>query len=146
MGHGVPTQKGAPDSGPTNGRQSDVPKCCNLITRTRVCRSRLSVSLYIQRQDLRLSAYITAFNWACKGVIIYVILFLYIFRKSMKTVGPDLFQNLVWGRFGRWCRIHFWKLAGSSYFRWYNITMSSGIAVCFVVWSKFVVFKYTGAS
>ena len=61
---------------------------------TRVCRSSLSVSLYIQRQDLRVSAYITVFNRACQRVIIYVISF-YIFRKSMKTVGPDLFQNLI---------------------------------------------------
>ena len=38
---------------------------CNLITCTRVCRSGLSVSLYIQHQDLRVSAYITVFNWAC---------------------------------------------------------------------------------
>ena len=138
-----PKKNGAPDSGPTNGRQSDVPNCCNLITCTRVCRSSLSVSFYIQRQDLRVSAYITVFNRACQRVIIYVIYF-YIFRKSMKTVGPDLFQNLIWGlidQFWEMVSNTFLKLVGSSYIRWYNITMSSGIVVCFVVWSKFVVLK-----
>ena len=62
----------------------------------------------------------------------------------MKTEGPDLFQNLIRGlidQFWEMVSKTFLKLAGSSYIRWYNITMSSGIAVCFVVWSIFVVLK-----
>ena len=59
----------------------------------------------------------------------------------MKTVGPDLFQNLIWGlidQFWEMVSDTFMKLAGSSYIGWYNITVSSGIDVYFVVWSKFV--------
>ena len=62
----------------------------------------------------------------------------------MKIVGPDLFQNLIWGlidQFWEMVSNTFLKLADSSYIRWYNINMSSGIVVCFVVWSKFVVLK-----
>ena len=62
----------------------------------------------------------------------------------MKTVRTTLFQNLIWGligRFGEMVWNTFVKLAGSGYIRFYDIAMSSGIVVCFVVWSKFVILK-----